>query len=267
MPPRSRTVKLGEPGAPYHPSLDLSQSLRTRTEWLDSRDAKIQGEIRNIHVLGIIKERLVVSFQGSGRVRVFVNNEHSLELDDIGNGEWNKKYSNYVMNSKNLRYSEFRLPSLPAAVLVIGETTPMEDASNPTVKPITEARSLCKVSVSGHVTNQQRFQSSLGAPGHPVSFSRSGNPGNISLAAGAKCLPGKNSTHTIPKEQAGMHYQTLSASQKQYHPIDRKKGYGIHNLATIDSTMKLDGPDALSMKLEGSAGSLTLKQTVRLAQM
>lgn len=263
MPPRSRTIKMGEPGAPHHPSLDMSQSLRTRTEWLDPRDAKFQGEIRNIHVLGIIKERLVVSFQGSGRVRVFVNNEHSLELEDVGNGEWNKKYSNYVINSRNLRYSEFILPSLPAQVLVIGETTPGDDQSNAIVKPITEARSLSKISVSGHVTNQQRFHSSLGAPGHPVSFSRAGNPGNISLAAGAKCLPGKNSTLTIPKEQAGMHYQTLSSSQKHYLPIDRKKGYGVHNLATIDSTMKLDGTDALSMKLDGSVGSLTLKQTVR----
>lgn len=256
-------MRLGEPGAPYHASLDLSQSLRTRTEWLDPRDSKSQGEIRNIHVLGIIKEKLVVSFQGSGRVRVFVNNEHSLELEDIGNGEWNKKFSNYVNNSKNLRYAEYKLPSLPAQVCVIGETTPLDDQINPIVKPITEARSLSKISVSGHVTNQQRFQSSLGAPGHPISFSRSGNPGNISLAAGAKCLPGKNSTLTIPKEQAGMHYQTLSASQKHYHPIDRKKGYGIHNIATIDSTMKFDGADALSMKLQGSAGSLTLNQTVR----
>jgi len=268
MPPRSRTMRLGEPGAPHHPSLEMSQSLRTRTEWLSSQDAKIQGEIRNIHVLGIIKEKMVVSFQGSGRVRVFVNNEHSLELEDIGTGEWNKKYSDHVMNSKNLRYAEFRLPSLPAQVLVIGETATSEDPFNPAVKPISEARSLCKVCVSGHVTSQQRFQGTLGAPGHPNAFSRSGAPGNISLAAGTRSVPSKNSTLTIPKAQAGAHYQTLSASQKSYQPIDPKKGYGLQNFATIDSTMKLDGPDALSLKLDGGAGNMTLKQTGRaLTQM
>eukprot|EP00440_Ansanella_granifera_P010886 gb/GFBE01011807.1/.p1 GENE.gb/GFBE01011807.1/~~gb/GFBE01011807.1/.p1 ORF type:complete len:216 (+),score=32.36 gb/GFBE01011807.1/:1-648(+) len=215
----------------------MSTCSRTRTEWLMGGLAKNAGEIRNIFVLGIISGRLVVSFQGSGRVRVFVNNEHSLELEETGRSDntrklsddedgrggcvdWTKKYSKYVVNSRNLRYAEFALPSLPARVLVVGETFPSDDKQIPTTKPVTEARSLAKVAVSGHVTNQQRFHANLGAPGHPVGHSRSGEPGNISIAAGTMSLPKRNSEITLPRSVAGSHYQTLSASQKIFHPVD-----------------------------------------------
>jgi len=198
----------------------MSQSCRLRTEWQHKSAAKNSGEIRNIHVLGIIGGRLVVSFQGCGTVRVFVNNEHSLELEDVGTGEYNKKYSNYVINAKGLRYAEFYLPSLPAAVCVIGDTHPVKDQMNPAVKPIAEARSLAKVAVSGHVTSQQRFHANLGAPGHPIGHSWAGIPANISIAAGTGSLPMRNSEFTLPKHMTGSHYQTFSASQKIFHPVD-----------------------------------------------
>eukprot|EP00931_Biecheleriopsis_adriatica_P007243 TRINITY_DN108550_c0_g1_i1.p1 TRINITY_DN108550_c0_g1~~TRINITY_DN108550_c0_g1_i1.p1 ORF type:complete len:275 (-),score=26.80 TRINITY_DN108550_c0_g1_i1:25-849(-) len=251
MPPRSRSISL--PGESFHPSLQASTRNRPRTELLSGFRKKVSGEIRNIYVLGIISGRLVVSFQGSGRVRVFVNNEHSLELEETGRSEsatfsktlkatlssaggdeeesqevvetrvpidWVKKYSKYVINSKTLRYAEFTLPSLPAQVLVIGETMPTEGKLDPNVRPITEARSLAKVSVSGHVTSQQRFHANLGAPGRPVNHSWSGAPGNISLAAGTRCLPPPNSDLGIYRAAAGSHYQTLSTSQKTFLPTD-----------------------------------------------
>mmetsp|Transcript_103137 Transcript_103137/g.183261 ORF Transcript_103137/g.183261 Transcript_103137/m.183261 type:complete len:257 (+) Transcript_103137:87-857(+) len=233
MPPRARTMY---PTGQRHPSLDMSTSCRLRTEWQSKGAAKNSGEIRNIHVLGIIGGRLVVSFQGCGRVRVFVNNEHSLELHEEGKGEYNKKFSNYVINAKGLRYAEFQLPSLPASVLVVGDTNPTlpptspgrssshelrnTDKMIPTVKPIAEARALAKVSVSGHVTSQHRFHANLGAPGHPVGHSWAGIPANISIAEGTGSLPMRNSEITLHKSVTGSHYQTFSASQKSFKPVD-----------------------------------------------
>eukprot|EP00439_Symbiodinium_sp_Y106_P073877 s1003_g14.t1 len=144
MPPRSRT--LSPKGLPRHPSLELSTRSRTRTEWLEAHHAKSSGEIRNIHVLGIINGNLVVSFQGSGRVRVFVNNEHSLELPEtnrLGSTspfgvDWTKKYSKYVINSRGLRFAEFVLKALPAQILVVGETASSDEKLIPAAKPIME---------------------------------------------------------------------------------------------------------------------------------
>ncbi|CAE7473848.1 ANKRD17 [Symbiodinium natans] len=145
MPPRSRTSSPKE--LPRHPSLELSTRSRTRTEWLQVNHAKTSGEIRNIQVLGIIHGNLVVSFQGSGRVRVFVNNEHSLELPEtnrLGSTspfgiDWTKKYSKYIINSHGLRFAEFSLKALPAQILVVGETAPSDEKLIPAAKPIIEA--------------------------------------------------------------------------------------------------------------------------------
>lgn len=132
MPPRSRT--LSPSSLPRDPSLMESTRSRTRTEWLRSHFQKESGEIRNIQVLGIIREHLVIAFQGSGRVRVFVNNEHSLELPETNRMhntspfgiDWTKKYRKYLHNSRAMRFAEFEIRSLPMQVLVIGETETSE---------------------------------------------------------------------------------------------------------------------------------------------
>ncbi|CAK8995514.1 unnamed protein product [Durusdinium trenchii] len=145
MPPRSRT--LSPSGLPRDPSLRESQRSRTRTEWLGSALAKESGEIRNIHVLGIIRENLVIAFQGCGRVRVFVNNEHSLELPEtnrLSNTspfgiDWTKKYRKYLANAHAMRFAEFEIRALPTQVLVIGETATSDQKTIPAQKPILEA--------------------------------------------------------------------------------------------------------------------------------
>jgi len=226
MPPRSRT--LSPKGLPRHPSLELSTRSRTRTEWLEAHHAKSSGEIRNIHVLGIINGNLVVSFQGSGRVRVFVNNEHSLELPEtnrLGSTspfgvDWTKKYSKYVINSRGLRFAEFVLKALPAQILVVGETASSDEKLIPAAKPIMEARTTCRVLVSGHVMKQRQFLSNLGAPRHPIGVAWNGSPGNMSLAEGTGCLPMRNSTVKLTPMQESMHYQKLNASQKSFFGTD-----------------------------------------------
>eukprot|EP00913_Durusdinium_trenchii_P003350 g3100.t2 len=105
------------------------------------------GEIRNIHVLGIIRENLVIAFQGCGRVRVFVNNEHSLELPEtnrLSNTspfgiDWTKKYRKYLANAHAMRFAEFEIRALPTQVLVIGETATSDQKTIPAQKPILEA--------------------------------------------------------------------------------------------------------------------------------
>ncbi|CAJ1349626.1 unnamed protein product [Effrenium voratum] len=112
----------------------------------------MSGEIRNIHVLGIIHGNLVVSFQGAGRVRVFVNNEHSLELPEtnrLGSTspfgiDWTKKYSKYITNCGGLRFAEFNLRALPTQVLVVGETTPSVEKLIPATRPVSEELVLTK---------------------------------------------------------------------------------------------------------------------------
>mmetsp|Transcript_73552 Transcript_73552/g.172283 ORF Transcript_73552/g.172283 Transcript_73552/m.172283 type:complete len:250 (-) Transcript_73552:94-843(-) len=226
MPPRSRT--LSKKTLPRHPSLELSTRSRTRTEWLEVEHAKVSGEIRNIHVLGIINGNLVISFQGAGRVRVFVNNEHSLELPETNRMtstspfgiDWSKKYSKYVRNSGALRFSEFVLKSLPAQILVVGETAPSQDKLIPAIRPVMEARAQARIAVSGHVTKQRQFLSSLGAPRHPVGLAWNGEPGNMSLAEGVGCVPLRNSTLKLMPMQEGPHYQKLNASQKSFFGTD-----------------------------------------------
>ncbi|CAJ1370691.1 unnamed protein product [Effrenium voratum] len=224
MPPRSRTLSPAH--TLRHGSLDESTKSRTRTEWLSTDLAKMSGEIRNIHVLGIIHGNLVVSFQGAGRVRVFVNNEHSLELPEtnrLGSTspfgiDWTKKYSKYITNCGGLRFAEFNLRALPTQVLVVGETTPSVEKLIPATRPVSEARTLARITVSGHVETQRRFHSNLGVPGHPIGLSWSGLPGNMSLAEGTGCLP--QSGMRLPPATAGKHYQKLSASQKSFHGVD-----------------------------------------------
>ncbi|CAK9045623.1 Ankyrin repeat domain-containing protein 17 [Durusdinium trenchii] len=155
------------------------KTVEFETEWLGSALAKESGEIRNIHVLGIIRENLVIAFQGCGRVRVFVNNEHSLELPEtnrLSNTspfgiDWTKKYRKYLANAHAMRFAEFEIRALPTQVLVIGETATSDQKTIPAQKPILEARTVAKIVVSGHVEKQRHFPSNLGAPGAPIGFS------------------------------------------------------------------------------------------------
>jgi len=227
MPPRSRT--LSPSTLPRDPSLTESTRSRTRTEWLRSDFAKASGEIRNIHVLGIIREHLVIAFQGSGRVRCFVNNEHSLELPETNRMnntspfgiDWTKKYRKYLHNAHAMRFAEFEIRSLPMQVLVIGETETSEEKKIPATKPILEARTMAKILVSGYVEKQRHFPSNLGAPGHPFGLSWSGALGNVSLAEGTGCLP-LQSEVKLPPATAAKYYQKLNASQKNFLGVDKK---------------------------------------------
>lgn len=227
MPPRSRT--LSPSSLPRDPSLMESTRSRTRTEWLRSHFQKESGEIRNIQVLGIIREHLVIAFQGSGRVRVFVNNEHSLELPETNRMhntspfgiDWTKKYRKYLHNSRAMRFAEFEIRSLPMQVLVIGETETSEAKLIPATKPIMEARTVAKILVSGYVETQRHFPSNLGAPGHPYGLSWSGALGNVSLAEGTGRLQ-QHIEKKLPPSTAAMSYQKLNASQKSFLGIDKK---------------------------------------------
>merc|ERR1711908_120061 len=59
----------------WHP--DEWSYCRKRMEWRDKVDRKESGEIRNITVLGIIGESLVVAYQGQGTVCTFIDNRSS----------------------------------------------------------------------------------------------------------------------------------------------------------------------------------------------
>ncbi|CAK8996905.1 Ankyrin repeat domain-containing protein 17 [Durusdinium trenchii] len=179
--------------------------------------------------LGIIRENLVIAFQGCGRVRVFVNNEHSLELPEtnrLSNTspfgiDWTKKYRKYLANAHAMRFAEFEIRALPTQVLVIGETATSDQKTIPAQKPILEARTVAKIVVSGHVEKQRHFPSNLGAPGAPIGFSWSGTLGNVSLAEGSGCLP-LQSEVKLPAATACMYYQKLNASQKSFLGVDKK---------------------------------------------
>lgn len=126
----------------------------------------------------------------------------------------------YVINSRGLRFAEFVLKALPAQILVVGETASSDEKLIPAAKPIMEARTTCRVLVSGHVTKQRQFLSNLGAPRHPVGVAWNGSPGNMSLAEGTGCLPMRNSTVKLTPMQESMHYQKLNASQKSFFGSD-----------------------------------------------
>eukprot|EP00927_Polykrikos_kofoidii_P049323 TRINITY_DN43397_c0_g1_i1.p1 TRINITY_DN43397_c0_g1~~TRINITY_DN43397_c0_g1_i1.p1 ORF type:complete len:254 (+),score=23.63 TRINITY_DN43397_c0_g1_i1:117-878(+) len=142
-------------------SAEWSKS-RVRTEWIGighDKD-KIQGVIRNLKVLGIIGEKLVVAYQGNGRVRTYLHNGSSVELQPTGDGEDNrKKYCRYVDAHNHIyRYAEYNKPPLPTKVLVIGETS--VDGASVTQKPRQEATTRARVTVCGHVTDCQSFVNS-----------------------------------------------------------------------------------------------------------
>lgn len=90
-------------------------SCRSRTEWLEKRDAQLKGEIRNIKVLGVIGdprvheelkirnhqsvevpipdlpkksvEYLIIAYQGQGRLKTFIEHGSSMELEEVGQWE------------------------------------------------------------------------------------------------------------------------------------------------------------------------------------
>mmetsp|Transcript_32290 Transcript_32290/g.85257 ORF Transcript_32290/g.85257 Transcript_32290/m.85257 type:complete len:257 (-) Transcript_32290:185-955(-) len=156
---------------------------RLRTNWLPKNLIPIGGEIRNMQVLGIISGRLVVAYQGQGKLRVFLDNQHSLELEEIQGSEeagghggtllpdskalgrskgGGRDYRKYLPAHSEFRCAEFQAPPVPATVLVLGETEASAvsaDATGPPRRPTLEARLKAKVTVSGHVTSSQYFPS------------------------------------------------------------------------------------------------------------
>jgi len=113
----------------------------------------MSGEIRNIQVLGIIGERVVIAYQGKGRVRAFIDHAHNLELPEEPEmvGPLREKYHKYG-GGKNYRYAEYKKPSLPVNIVALGDT----EQENPEVggvrKPSREAKVRASISLSGHVT-------------------------------------------------------------------------------------------------------------------
>lgn len=132
---------------------------RTRTEWLGKshHEDKVKGEIRNIRVLGMIGENLVVAYQGKGRVRTFIDNGSSLELQEIGDGESRRHKLRKYVDSHNhvFRFAEYAKPNLPTKILVMGHSEP--DGQSLLTKPPREAVTKARVAVSGHVTHCQAF--------------------------------------------------------------------------------------------------------------
>eukprot|EP00929_Paragymnodinium_shiwhaense_P112166 TRINITY_DN80424_c0_g1_i1.p1 TRINITY_DN80424_c0_g1~~TRINITY_DN80424_c0_g1_i1.p1 ORF type:complete len:312 (+),score=27.52 TRINITY_DN80424_c0_g1_i1:139-936(+) len=132
---------------------------RTRTEWLTKshRHDKVLGEIRNIRVLGMIGESLVVAYQGKGRIRTFIDNGSSLELQEIGDGENKRdKLTKYVDGHNHVfRFAEYAKPNLPTKILIMGHSEP--DGESLLKKPPREAVTKARVAVSGHVTHCQSF--------------------------------------------------------------------------------------------------------------
>lgn len=156
--------------------------LRLRTEWMSREDARLKGEVRNIKILGIISGRLVVAYQGGGSVRVFNANESSLELEEVGDGQWHSRYQQFIQG-RDHRFVEFRAPPLPTSILAVGCTEAEDDVSEaPCRRPAHEARSTARLSVCGQVTSSQVFQSMAGVPRRSTSRCSTGSELRASLA-------------------------------------------------------------------------------------
>lgn len=132
-------------------------SSRSRTEWLGRADAQIYGEIRNIKVLGMVKDHLVVAYQGQGRIKTFIEHGSTLELQEVPHVDGaSKLYKKYVdTHNHHFRFAAYQKPRLPAKIMVVGESEP--DGINLVKKPVREAVTTAKVPVSGHVTENNSF--------------------------------------------------------------------------------------------------------------
>jgi len=156
------------------------RDCRTRSQWLSKSEARHQGEIRNIRVLGVvgeigfgkqIEQLLVVAYQGQGRVRTYVGDASSLELEPVPDipDKVKAKFRKYVDgHNHSFRFVAYRKPPLPAKIMVCGTT----DAPAMTIRrggaarlegdaiaqqPSREAMTKARVAVSGHVTDSHSF--------------------------------------------------------------------------------------------------------------
>jgi len=131
-----------------------SSATRTRSQ------EKVNGEIRNITVLGCIANRLVVTYQGAGGVRAFIGTAHSLELKEVGDGNGSEKYHKYG-GGKGFKYAEYEVPNLPTTIVVVGNTDGVpwkncEDLTKSMRKPAREGNVRAQISTSGHVTKSHK---------------------------------------------------------------------------------------------------------------
>lgn len=164
---------------------------RTRSEWLTGDRRKIKGEVRNIHALGNIGGHmdngqwvghLVIAYQGQGTVRVWVGDQHTLELPlmiDLET-EFSKREEKYRKRvhdiklkdgSSDMRFAEFEIRKLPANLVIVGATEPAAasgvDLHAPAAKPVQETHIKAKLSCCGQVTDVHRFLAQRGAPTRP----------------------------------------------------------------------------------------------------
>lgn len=119
----------------------------------------MHGEIRNIKVLGVIAGKLVVAYQGQGKVHVYLENGSTLELEEMAPSGNERKYAKYLdAHNRTFRYAEYQVPPLPSSILVRGETEPSpEHEVGVTRKPAHESFTKAHVSVCGQVSRVQSF--------------------------------------------------------------------------------------------------------------
>jgi len=149
---------------------------RTRTEWLSPNVCREKGEIRNIHILGRIRGRLVVAYQGRGHLNIHLDHEHSPPLEEVGDGLWHREYKAHLQAVELgpdeqvpllYRFAEYELPFKTCKVIVVGVSEAGEDQEGPAARPIQEAKTSATILYSGHLKHQMIFPSQRGEPPRP----------------------------------------------------------------------------------------------------
>lgn len=108
-----------------------------------------EGVIRDIHILGILSDMLVVAFKGQGTVKVNLQHASSDSLEGEV-AKWVAAYDKFLPDSKQYQFMEFDAPRhLPATIVIVGETDPMHRPCP--FKMHTESRLQARISCCGQV--------------------------------------------------------------------------------------------------------------------
>lgn len=143
------------------PPLQASKRSVSTGSLVRRRGDRDSGRIRDLQVLGVFTERLVVSYQGQGCVEVSLGDRGVplLELEE----EWHpsdcKSQKGRRCNCRAF-YAVFEVPPLPASIVVLGRTQPTWscwDARGPLVKPSHEAHTKARIAASGHVVRHHAW--------------------------------------------------------------------------------------------------------------
>lgn len=109
------------------------------------------GPVRNIRVLGVIKGRLAVAYQGNGKVRTCIDVASSSELIEKARTDWgDPKYHQLLQDSHKYRFAEYAVPPLPTTVVSQACTCAEQ-------KPRQESRARAKIGASGQVVSSLSF--------------------------------------------------------------------------------------------------------------